>query len=45
MKLDFNDQQLGVIVEALQNTAFKISSPVLAEIQKQVNEAKRPTAE
>lgn len=36
MKLDLTDQHFQVIVEALNNTAFRFSAPVLQEIQSQL---------
>lgn len=43
IKLELSEQMVAIVGEALGNVAFKISAPVIAEIQKQI-EAQRPKA-
>jgi 16S rRNA A1518/A1519 N6-dimethyltransferase RsmA/KsgA/DIM1 with predicted DNA glycosylase/AP lyase activity len=43
IKLELSEQMVAVVGEALGNMPYKISAPVVAEIQKQI-EAQRPKA-
>ena len=37
IKLELSDQMVSVIGEALGNAPYKVSAPVIAEIQKQIS--------
>jgi len=41
-KIELSEQHLNIIIEALGNTAYRLSAPVLAEIGKQVQEQRPP---
>jgi hypothetical protein len=42
MKLELNDNELKIIAAALQELPFKLSNPVLKNIQAQYDEANKP---
>jgi hypothetical protein len=42
MKLELSEQYVAIIGEALSNAPYKIVAPVIAEIQKQIDEQRNP---
>jgi len=42
IKLELTEQHFNIIVEALGNTAYRVSAPVIAELARQSQEQRAP---
>lgn len=45
LKLELSEQHVTIIGQALGNAPYNVAAPVLAEIQKQINEQQKPVLE